>query len=76
MDTNEIFDVIVCSHVLAHVPSDLVAMKEMLRVMKVAGVCMIQVPIQPGLPETVEYDGPKPEEFGHVEHMARTSHRV
>lgn len=44
--------------------------------MKVAGVCMIQVPIQPGLPETVEYDGPKPEEFGHVEHMARTSHRV
>ena len=63
---DDVFDVIVCSHVLEHVPDDLPAMREMLRVMKVAGICMIQVPIQSGLPETVEYGRPNPEEFDHV----------
>lgn len=63
---DDIFDVIVCSHVLEHVPGDLVSMKEMLRIMKAGGICMIQVPLQPDLLETVEYIRPKPEEFDHI----------
>jgi len=63
---DDVFDVIACSHVLEHVPDDLLAMKEMLRVMKMGGVCMIQVPIQRELLETVEYGRQNPEEFGHV----------
>jgi ubiquinone/menaquinone biosynthesis C-methylase UbiE len=60
------FDVIVCSHVLEHLPDDLMAMREILRVIKEGGICLVQVPIQPGLLETVEYDEPKPEEHNHL----------
>ena len=63
---DEIFDIILCSHVLEHIPRDLVAMGEILRVMKVGGVCMIQVPIQIDLLKTVEYGKTNPEEFDHV----------
>jgi len=63
---NDTFDVIVCSHVLEHIPDDLVAMREILRVMKAGGICVIQVPVQPSLLETVEYDKPKPEEHSHL----------
>ena len=61
-----IFDFVVCSHVLEHAPADLVAMREMLRVMKMGGTCVIQVPMQLGLKETVEYGIPRPDEFDHV----------
>jgi len=61
-----VFDFVVCSHVLEHVPADLVAMREMLRVMKMGGTCVIQVPIQLALKETVEYGIPRPNEFDHV----------
>lgn len=37
---NGVFDFIACSHVLEHVPDDLVAMREMLRVMKPEGECV------------------------------------
>lgn len=63
---DSVFDVIVCSHVLEHVRDDMAAMKEMLRVMKVRGSCVIQVPIQPDLLETVEYARPRPEDFDHI----------
>jgi SAM-dependent methyltransferase len=39
------FDVILCSHVLEHVPDDREAMREMFRVLKPGGWAMIQVPI-------------------------------
>lgn len=63
---DNVFDVIVCSHVLEHVPRDLVAMREMLRMMKVGSICVIQVPIQPSLLKTVEYGQANLEEHGHV----------
>ena len=55
-----------CSHVLEHVPRDLVAMGEIFRVLKAKGICIIQVPIQPSLLETVEYGQANLEEHGHV----------
>lgn len=39
------FDLIVCVHVLEHVPDDRQAMREMLRVLKPGGVAMLLVPI-------------------------------
>jgi len=63
---DNVFDVITCSHVLEHIPDDLAAMKAILRILKEAGVCIIQVPMQPNLVTTMEYVRPKPEEFDHV----------
>jgi len=61
-----VFDLVLCSHVLEHVPQDLVAMREMFRVLKPGGTCLIQVPIGDGLPTTVEYGLPNREDFDHV----------
>jgi SAM-dependent methyltransferase len=63
---DDTFDAIFCSHVLEHVPDDLGALREMLRVLKDGGACVIQVPLEQGLLETTEYGGPDLEEFGHV----------
>lgn len=39
------FDIVICSHVLEHVPDDLRAMREIRRVMAVDGVAILLVPI-------------------------------
>lgn len=39
------FDIIICNHVLEHIPNDLKAMKELFRVMKQGGMGVFQVPI-------------------------------
>lgn len=43
--SNEVFDVILCSHVLEHIPDDIKAMSEMCRILKPGGWAVIQVPI-------------------------------
>ncbi len=43
---DESFDVIVCNHVLEHIPDDEKAMKELYRVLKHGGWASIQVPIK------------------------------
>lgn len=50
---NEIFDVIICSHVLEHIPNDALAMREMYRVLKRNGTAIIMVPMK-GLEKTYE----------------------
>ncbi|CAN5739420.1 class I SAM-dependent methyltransferase [soil metagenome] len=39
------FDLVVCSHVLEHIPDDLAAMREINRVLKSKGIALILVPI-------------------------------
>jgi ubiquinone/menaquinone biosynthesis C-methylase UbiE len=39
------FDLVVCNHVLEHIPDDRVAMRELLRVMRPGGLAVLQVPI-------------------------------
>jgi SAM-dependent methyltransferase len=62
MDIHEIpfeentFDVIFCNHVLEHVEDDILAMKEMLRVLKPGGWAILQVPFFYPLPETTYED--------------------
>lgn len=48
------FDLILCSHVLEHVPDDARAMREMLRVLKRGGMAIVQVPLDRTRAETYE----------------------
>lgn len=51
---NDSFDVILCNHVLEHIPDDILAMKELYRVMKPGGWGIFQVPIDENLEKTYE----------------------
>jgi len=48
------FDLILCSHVLEHVPNDRLAMSELLRVLKPGGTAILMVPIAMHNAETQE----------------------
>jgi SAM-dependent methyltransferase len=48
------FNLVVCNHVLEHVPADLKAMNELYRVMRQGGAAILQVPIARKLAETIE----------------------
>lgn len=68
------FDVVLCNHVLEHVPEDRAAMSEIRRVLKVGGVALMQHPIDEALPRTYENWAVKtPEarlaEFGQEDHV-------
>lgn len=51
---DNLFDVIICSHVLEHVPDDLAAMREIYRVLNPTGWALIQVPLDDTKDVTVE----------------------
>ena len=65
-------DVMVCYHVLEHVPDDRAAMGEIARVLRPSGVAIIQVPWRPGR-ATDEDPSASPQErlrrFGQVDHV-------
>lgn len=48
------FDLIICNHVLEHIPDDGKAMRELHRVTKPGGCAILQVPISPLLERTME----------------------
>jgi hypothetical protein len=48
------FDLIICNHVLEHIPDDRLAMRELYRVLKPAGAAILQVPISASLQQTIE----------------------
>jgi predicted SAM-dependent methyltransferase len=51
---DEIFDVIICNHVLEHIEDDASAMKELYRVLKFGGFAILQVPISHEIDKTYE----------------------
>lgn len=68
------FDLIICNHVLEHIPTDLKAMKELHRVLKIGGQAILQVPISKNSLLTVEdfsIADPKEREnvFGQFDHV-------
>lgn len=68
------FDFILCSHVLEHVPNDILAISELFRVMKYGGWGILQVPIEMEREKTYEDDSiTSPEErikvFGQYDHV-------
>jgi len=48
------FDLILCNHVLEHIPDDRKAMRELCRVLKPGGKAILQVPLSILLKETYE----------------------
>jgi hypothetical protein len=48
------FDVIICNHVLEHIPDDRKAMRELYRVTRPHGIAILQVPIASKLSATIE----------------------
>lgn len=42
------FDLIICYHILEHIEADRQAMRELYRVLKPKGTCLVQTPFQPG----------------------------
>jgi predicted SAM-dependent methyltransferase len=68
------FDVIICNHVLEHIPDDKTAMKELFRVLKPGGVAFLQVPLDKSRDTTYEdfsIKDPKEREihFGQFDHV-------
>lgn len=68
------FDLVLCNHVLEHIPSDLDAMRELRRVLKVGGQAILQVPISKNLAASFEdfsITDPKQKEivFGQSDHV-------
>jgi ubiquinone/menaquinone biosynthesis C-methylase UbiE len=51
---SDYFDLIICNHVLEHIPDDRKAMKELYRVLKPGGKAILQVPLSVVLEETYE----------------------
>ncbi len=68
------FELILCNHVLEHIPDDIGAMKELYRVLKPKGTAVLQVPISPLL--TTSYENPeiqtakeREQHFGQYDHV-------
>ncbi|WP_440880894.1 class I SAM-dependent methyltransferase [Tenacibaculum sp. C7A-26P2] len=71
---NDYFDLIICNHILEHIPDDIKAMKEIYRVLKSSGKALLQVPIAKNTYETFEDSSiktPKEREnaFGQFDHV-------
>jgi ubiquinone/menaquinone biosynthesis C-methylase UbiE len=71
---DNLFDFILCSHVLEHVPNDILAISELFRVMKYGGWGILQVPIEMDREKTYEDESiTSPEErkkaFGQFDHV-------
>ncbi len=65
-------DMLVCYHVLEHVPDDLVAMRELARVLAPGGVGLVQVPIRFGMPTDEDLSADEAERvrrFGQHDHV-------
>ncbi|MCK9219695.1 MAG: methyltransferase domain-containing protein [Bacteroidales bacterium] len=70
----EVFDVIICNHVLEHIQNDKLAISELYRVLKPGGWAILQVPISKNLPTTFEDNSvTSPEDrervFGQFDHV-------
>lgn len=71
---NNKYDLIICNHVLEHIPDDLKAMKELFRVLKPGGYAVLQVPYEKERSKTFEDNSiTDPEErrkiFGQYDHV-------
>ena len=68
------FDLLICNHVMEHIPDDKQAMKEIYRVLKPGGSAILQVPVSYKIKSTIEdFTITSKEErlkkFGHKDHV-------
>ncbi len=77
-------DLILCSHVLEHLPDDRLGLRELRGLLKPGAWGILQVPMVAGLPATIEYGRPEPKEHDHfrrygedfVERLTESGFRV
>lgn len=65
-------DLLVCYHVLEHVPDDCAAMREIARVLSPDGIALLEVPIRVGVGTDEDVDAPEEERlrrFGQRDHV-------
>jgi SAM-dependent methyltransferase len=65
-------DLLVCYHVLEHIPDDRAAMREIARTLSATGVGLVQVPFSAGVPTDEDPDAPVEERlarFGQADHV-------
>ncbi|KCZ87582.1 methyltransferase [Hyphomonas johnsonii MHS-2] len=71
---DNVFDIIICSHILEHIPDDRKAMQEMQRVLKPGGAALIMVPTS-GAKTYEDFSITAPEErlvhFGQEDHVRK-----
>ncbi len=71
------FDVVLCNHVLEHVNDDLVALREISRVLKPGGFAILQVPFFAPVPEvtfedpTITLPAEREKYYGQADHVRR-----
>jgi len=53
--SNQSMNMVVCLHVLDHVPNDIAAVREIVRILKPKGICILQGRIDPNQKITVDY---------------------
>ena len=68
------YDLILCNHVLEHIPNDLKAMRELYRVLKPRGTAILQVPLEEDRENTFEDDSITDQQertriFGQYDHV-------
>jgi SAM-dependent methyltransferase len=51
---DQTFDLVLCNHVLEHIPDDGLAMRELRRILKPNGIALLQVPLGKRLSQTIE----------------------
>jgi SAM-dependent methyltransferase len=70
---DELFDIIICNHVLEHIKDDTKAIQEIKRVLKPNGWAILQVPISKDSQDTIEYQLLPPEKrksiYGQEDHV-------
>lgn len=67
-----VFDLVVCYHVLEHIPDDAAAIAEVARVLAPGGLGLVQVPHRPTAPTDEDPDAPEAERverFGQADHV-------
>lgn len=65
-------DVVICMHVLEHIPDDAAAIAELARVLTTTGVAFVQVPRRVGIPTDEDPEAPEDERiarFGQADHV-------
>lgn len=70
--TDESFDLVICYHILEHIDDDIQAMKELFRVTKDNGYCIIQTPFKEGdtyEDATITSPADREKHFGQDDHL-------
>jgi len=73
-EPDQSYDMVICNHVLEHIPDDSLAMRELYRVLKPGGFAILQVPISYALESTFEdpsvtTEADRYRQFGQKDHV-------